>query len=161
MPMTAIAPPPGQPAAAAPGLNRLQALVQSEKGRKDPRAVAQACQECEAMFISQLTKQLRQGMLSGELAGASKRTEQFWAIGEQEFSRHMAASGGLGLGRWLYRQLTKETMKTPAVKPPEARPEEMKTPAAEGQTPAPETAPALPGGGEAGRPVVTVEWLSV
>jgi|GEM_PF-5883041 len=92
-------------------IHQLQAASQAAQ-RNDPRAVAQASVECEAMFISHLLKQLRQGMLSGELAGG-QRTEKYWAIADQEFSRHLAASGSLGLGRWIYRQLTRETVQKP------------------------------------------------
>jgi Rod binding domain-containing protein len=105
--------PPGLTAEPPPVLQNLQAAGASPANDKDPRAVAQACLECEAMFISLLTKQLRQGILSGELAAAHRSTEQFWAIGDQEFSRHLAASGGLGLGRWLFTQLSRPTVKNP------------------------------------------------
>ena len=99
-------------------IHQLQAAGRAAQ-RNDPRAVAQASMECEAMFISHLLKQLRQGMLSGELAGG-QRTEKYWAIADQEFSRHLAASGSLGLGRWVYRQLSRETVSKPTyTQPPE------------------------------------------
>ncbi len=117
----------------------LNAAKQAGK-QEDPQAVAQACLECEAMFISHLLKQLRQGMLSGELAAGGQRQEKFWAIADQEFSRHLASSGSLGLGHWLYRQLSRETTKQPSYQPLPDR-----QPAGPAESGSPE---AIEGGGE-------------
>lgn len=86
--------------------------VKGAKGKQSPEAVAKACEDTEKMFLTQLLKQMRKSMLSGELS-QGQQAEQYWGIVEEEFSKHLAAAGGIGLGRWINDQLQKETVKSP------------------------------------------------
>lgn len=111
-------------AANFPGMapTSLLSLRGSTISRSDPpedrqEAIAKVCQECEAVFITHLLKQLRQSMLSGELSNHSARSEQYWGLFEQEVSRHLARSGGLGLGSMLFEQLQQERLKSPVSDP--------------------------------------------
>ncbi|OPX19645.1 MAG: hypothetical protein BZ151_08140 [Desulfobacca sp. 4484_104] len=87
---------------------------QTGRSPADEQAIARVCQECEAVFLSMLMKQMRQSLLSGELAPQSQRLEQYWSLFDTEVSRHLAHSGGLGLGRVLSEQLQKDSLKSPS-----------------------------------------------
>jgi Rod binding domain-containing protein len=108
---------------AGPGILDTTQLPLSAKGAKDakgkqsPEAVAKACEDTEKMFLTQLLKQMRKSMLSGELS-QGQQAEQYWGIVEDEFSKHLAAAGGIGLGRWLNDQLQKDTVPSPSTELP-------------------------------------------
>lgn len=64
-----------------------------------------ACQDFEAVFIGQIWKQMRN---STHLDGVehSKEEESYTSMFDQEFSVKMAESGGIGLSRMLYDNLS-------------------------------------------------------
>ena len=105
----------------------LLALKAPARGKADPpetrkQVMTRVCQECEALFLSQLLKQLRHCLLSGELGHRSPRTEHYWSLFDQELARHLAGSGGIGLGRRLYEQLQREHLSSPSLSLGERKP---------------------------------------
>lgn len=72
--------------------------------RQSGRNLAQACQEVEELFLSQLLASLRRTLLFG-LKTPGPELEKLQSLADQEVARTLAAGGGLGLARRLYEQL--------------------------------------------------------
>lgn len=80
--------------------------------REESRTLADACQEVESLFLTQLLGQLRRTLL----AGVKKRApelETYQNLADQEVARALAAGGGLGLARRLYADLGGERLPRP------------------------------------------------
>lgn len=88
----------------------------------DKKTVAHVCQECEAVFLSQLMKQLRHSMLSGEIAPRHSGTDDYWELFDHAVARYLAQSGGVGLGRLLSEQLLKDSVHSPSLTQGERQP---------------------------------------
>ncbi|MCL6621439.1 MAG: hypothetical protein K6T55_04985 [Syntrophobacterales bacterium] len=72
--------------------------------READRTLAQACQDVEELFLTQLLGALRRTLLTG-LKKADSQGEKYQALADQEVARALAAGGGLGLARTLYQHV--------------------------------------------------------
>ncbi|MEJ5329298.1 MAG: hypothetical protein WHT07_04015 [Desulfobaccales bacterium] len=92
------------PSAGGPGRDR--------QVREAHKGLAQACQEVEELFLTQLLGALRRTLLNG-LKKSDTQREKYQALADQEVAKALAASGGLGLGRLLYQHLAGERLSRP------------------------------------------------
>jgi peptidoglycan hydrolase FlgJ len=75
---------------------------------QDDTKLREAAQGFEAMFIKKLWSQMR-ATVPKEGYLHSKEEESYLSMFDEEFSKKMAASGGIGLGDMLYEQLRSKT----------------------------------------------------
>ena len=75
---------------------------------QDEKKLREAAQGFEAMFIKKLWSQMR-ATVPKEGYLHSKEEESYLSMFDEEFSKKMAASGGIGLGDMLYEQLRSKT----------------------------------------------------
>ena len=75
---------------------------------QDDKKLQEAAQGFEAMFIKKLWSQMR-ATVPKEGYLHSKEEESYLSMFDEEFSKKMAASGGIGLGEMLYEQLRSKT----------------------------------------------------
>lgn len=73
-------------------------------GSRDEATLKQACQDFEAVFMGKLWQEMR-NTVPKEGYLHSKFEDQYVTLFDQEFSKKMAASGGIGLADMLYSQL--------------------------------------------------------
>lgn len=89
-------------------LRGLRSRLQSDNGR-DEAGLRKVCQDFEAVFISQIWKQMRasvpkDGMLQ------SKEQESYLSMFDQEMAVKMAGAGGIGLSDMLYANLSERLL---------------------------------------------------
>ncbi len=73
-------------------------------GSRDEAGLKQACQDFEAVFVGKLWEEMRNTVpKEGYLHGRFE--DHYVSLFDQEFSKKMAASGGIGLADMLYTQL--------------------------------------------------------
>lgn len=75
-------------------------------GAQGARDLREATGEFESLFIAQIMQAMRATVPESGLMGAGGGQRVFREMLDQELSRHVAHSGGLGIGEILYRQLT-------------------------------------------------------
>lgn len=81
----------------------------SLKNITDKTKLKDACAQFEAVFIYQIMEKAREALPKDELFGESQGEDVFKGMLNQELALGMAKSGGLGLGKMLYDQLSKGT----------------------------------------------------
>src|SRR5438128_248004 len=91
-------------------INRIASLSREKAvvGRMDAgtsRKLHEAAQEFESLFIDQMLQTMRRSMPEGGLLGAGSGQRTFREMLDQEMSRQIAHSGGLGVGELLWQQL--------------------------------------------------------
>lgn len=71
-----------------------------------PHTLREATAEFESLFITQIMQAMRATVPESGLMGSGSGQRMFREMLDQELSRNVARSGGLGIGEILYRQLT-------------------------------------------------------
>jgi Rod binding domain-containing protein len=90
----------------ASGISALLAPSATPADRNDPKKVAAAAGEFEALLIGSLLKSMREAGSSGWLGtGDDKASESLMEIAEQQLSQVLASQGGLGLSRLISQGL--------------------------------------------------------
>src|ERR1700679_1372818 len=69
----------------------------------------QVAQNFESIFIQMMFKEMRNSVEKSNLFGNSQATEFFESMKDEEMSKQLAASGGIGLGNMVYHNLKKAT----------------------------------------------------
>jgi Rod binding domain-containing protein len=69
----------------------------------------QVAQNFESIFIQMMFKEMRNSVEKSNLFGNSQATEFFESMKDEEMSKQLAASGGIGLGNMVYQSLKKAT----------------------------------------------------
>jgi hypothetical protein len=69
----------------------------------------QVAQNFESIFIQMMFKEMRNSVEKSNLFGNSQATEFFESMKDEEMSKQLAASGGIGLGNMVYQNLKKAT----------------------------------------------------
>jgi flagellar protein FlgJ len=83
------------------------AILKEAAASQDDKALREACEELETYMLSQLFKQMKTSMLSGESLipkGDYEKTFEDYMIDNQ--SKEMTKAGGIGLADVMYRQMT-------------------------------------------------------
>lgn len=75
----------------------------------DPQAVQRACREFESFFIYYLLKVMRQTVPKVHLCDGGQGEEMYQSLMDQEMSRMLAASGGIGLAELLLERIRPES----------------------------------------------------
>jgi Rod binding domain-containing protein len=70
------------------------------------RDLREATGEFESLYIAQIMQAMRATVPESGLMGSGSGQRVFQEMMDQELSRQVAHSGGLGIGEILYRQLT-------------------------------------------------------
>ncbi len=74
-------------------------------GSKDQQKLRKACQDFESIFLNYLLSKMRESVPKSDLMGESHGEELYLGMLDEELSKQMAASGGVGLSQILYQQL--------------------------------------------------------
>ncbi len=77
-------------------------------GKVDEKRLEKACQEFESIFIHQMMKTMRQTIPRTGFMTEGKERNIFQALFDEEISKNISKSGGLGLGKMLHRQMEKK-----------------------------------------------------
>ena len=73
---------------------------------RDDAKLKQACRDFEAIFISDLLKIMRQTVPESKLISGGRAEEIFRDMQDDELSKDMSKSGGIGLSDMLYKELS-------------------------------------------------------
>ena len=95
------------------GLSSLASLQARAGKTTDPRALAQAAVEVDALFLTQLLEKLRQALLSGCSSPKSPELQRYQYLADQQVARALAAGGGLGLAQKLFTDLKGPSLSAP------------------------------------------------
>ena len=91
-----------------PTLDRAALAAQADNpqaaGARDPELMA-ACQNFEAIFLSQLLRVMRQGESKDKLFGGGLAEGIYRELLDDQLAREMATSGSTGISRMLYDDL--------------------------------------------------------
>lgn len=120
IPATGKAAAPDQEAAFAGRLETaIQAAEQTEKlqqadlaKRREDAKLKTACQEMEAVFLNIMLTQMRASVPKTNLMGGISQEEMMQSLLDTELTKNMAQAGGMGLANMLYRQLSKNAIKS-------------------------------------------------
>ena len=120
IPATSKAAAPDQEAAFAGRLEKaIQAAEQTEKSQQDDIAkrredakLKTACQEMEAVFLNMMLTKMRASVPKTNLMGDNSQEEMMQSLLDTELTKNMAQAGGMGLANMLYRQLSKNAVKS-------------------------------------------------
>ncbi|RMD86661.1 MAG: flagellar biosynthesis protein FlgJ [Candidatus Dadabacteria bacterium] len=66
-----------------------------------------ACQQFEALFLSQMMAQMRKSIPKGGLFGGGQEQEMFMGMLDEERAKAWAQDGGVGLANMLFQQMRK------------------------------------------------------
>lgn len=69
----------------------------------------QVAQNFESIFIQMMFKEMRNSVEKSNLFGNSQATQFFESMRDEEMSKQLAASGGIGLGNMVYQSLKRAT----------------------------------------------------
>jgi hypothetical protein len=69
----------------------------------------QVAQNFESIFIQMMFKEMRNSVEKSNLFGNSQATQFFESMKDEEMSKQLAASGGIGLGNMVYQSLKQAT----------------------------------------------------
>src|SRR5665213_4006651 len=69
----------------------------------------QVAQNFESIFIQMMFKEMRNSVEKSNLFGNSQATQFFESMKDEEMSKQLATSGGIGLGNMVYQSLKKAT----------------------------------------------------
>lgn len=86
-------------------MNIQNKLNKSYKSEND-KELLDACREFEAIFTHTLLKEMRATVTDGGLTEKSSAREMFEDMYDEEISKEMAKSDGIGIAKMLYEQMT-------------------------------------------------------
>jgi hypothetical protein len=69
----------------------------------------QVAQNFESIFIQMMFKEMRNSVEKSNLFGNSQASQFFESMKDEEMSKQLATSGGIGLGNMVYQSLKKAT----------------------------------------------------
>ncbi|MCC5909637.1 MAG: rod-binding protein [Clostridiaceae bacterium] len=78
-----------------------------QKNIDDSKKLKAACQEFEAIFLNMMLKQMRSTIPDGGLTEKSYARDIYESLQDEEMSKEMSKTGGIGLAQQLYKQLSK------------------------------------------------------
>ncbi len=72
----------------------------------------QACAEFEAILLQQMLKVMRNSVTKSELFDGGFQEEICQSMQDQEIAKQMAIGRGMGIGEYLYRQISGQHLST-------------------------------------------------
>jgi flagellar protein FlgJ len=81
---------------------------------KDEAKLKQACRDFEAIFISDMMKKMRKTVPESGLISGGRAEEIFRDMRDDEISKDMSKSGGIGLSDMLYNELSGKSALRPS-----------------------------------------------
>src|SRR5262245_54104791 len=104
--------------AAVPSSVDLQGFtdLKARAGRDDPKALAEAAVQFEALFIGLMLKTARDASLSGGIFD-SQESRQYLDLMDQQVALELAKSGGFGFGKMIIEQLGSRSGTAPGTDP--------------------------------------------
>lgn len=97
--------------------------IESQKGQPtDPKKIVQLAQEFEAMLMLQMVRQMRQSISFDEQKEEGFGNETMTDTFDTELSRYLAQAGGIGLGKMVQENLSKQTSPTTLEATPASEP---------------------------------------
>ncbi len=87
-------------------IQSIQAALSKGEGKTDPQRLKKACQLFEALFLSELFKEMRKTIPKGELLKEHNSDRIYKSMLDEEYATRMAEEGGVGLGDLLFKQLS-------------------------------------------------------
>lgn len=82
----------------------------SNRQTDDETSIKEACQEFEALLITQLLSNMRATSLKSDIFGEGKENEFFNEMLDQQMGSAIAHQEGIGLASVLYEQLTGKSL---------------------------------------------------
>ena len=73
---------------------------------KEQEKTKKACEDFEAIFLNFVLSKMRDTIPKDGLMGNDQATNLYRGMLDEEMSKQMAASGGVGLAEMMYRQLS-------------------------------------------------------
>ncbi len=100
----------GKTSATIGDLNAAKAL-NPLNGTKDhtEAELKKVSQNFESIFIDMMLKEMRNSVEKSNLFGNSQATQFFESMRDEEVSKQLSASGGIGIGNMIYEQLKRAT----------------------------------------------------
>lgn len=87
--------------------DRLETLARSAQSAKDNKAVREAAEKFEAVFINEMLKPMFEGMEENVLFGGGPGEKIFRSMFVDEVSKEVAQKGGFGIADVVYAELIK------------------------------------------------------
>jgi peptidoglycan hydrolase FlgJ len=81
-------------------------LSKAPSAKQDEAKLKQACRDFEAIFISYMLKKMRQTVSESKLVFGGRGEEIFRDMQDEEMSKDMSKSDGIGLSKMLYSELS-------------------------------------------------------
>lgn len=75
------------------------------KNPKEQAKLRKACEDFESIFLNYLLTKMRESVPKNDLMGSDHGEDIYRGLMDEELTKQMAASGGVGLGSSLYKQL--------------------------------------------------------
>lgn len=70
----------------------------------------QVSQKFESIFVQMMLKEMRNSVQKSNLMGNSQASEFFESMHDEQLSKQLASSGGIGIGDLIYKKLQQVTM---------------------------------------------------
>ncbi len=80
--------------------------------RTEDEALAAVTKQFEAIFVSELLKEMRATTLDGGLFGKDRASQMYREMHDEALAGELANSGGLGIGKLLFESLKGPVMKS-------------------------------------------------
>lgn len=93
----------------------LSPTIGSGEKKLNRAKLKKACKDFDALFMAQMLKSMRQTIPQTGFLGKGPGNDVYQGLMDQELSRKLSQSKGLGLGKVIYRQMLKREEKTPPV----------------------------------------------
>lgn len=72
---------------------------------KDQAKLKQTCQDFESVFLNYMLSKMRETVPKDDLTGSGNGEQIYRGMMDEELSKQIAASGGVGIASMLYQQL--------------------------------------------------------
>ena len=88
-----------------PSVQLSERAEQAQRQSSSQRALQGAAEEFESLFLQQMLQNMRNTVPESDLLGDRSAEKTFQYLLDEEMSRDMAKSGGIGLADMLYKQM--------------------------------------------------------
>ena len=87
---------------------QLKSIAKSARSPQNKKALTDACQKLEALFINHLMKEMRATVEKSGLIDGGPGEEIFTSMLDTQMSIDASAAGGIGLAKILFEQLSQQ-----------------------------------------------------
>ena len=94
--------------------NDFQKIFDQAIDNQDDEELKEACQEFEAYFVQRLFTEMRKTIPDGGLTESSSEGEIYEEMLDEEYSKTISQSSGIGIASTLYKQLSPKSDVLPA-----------------------------------------------